>query len=160
MSGSSISYSQKMLFDDFVPCAVKHLKSYRQSPGMAATECAKKLYTTALRLSLMYEKRGVKSLFIKGLGEAVCNNVRSYRSRNPSESLTQLARYAETVAKIADSRNTALSSTIRCNQNPSTNCDRNRRGNQPSNVSGEGLCRGPKCGGLRLEYPDESDPKL
>lgn len=121
--------------DDVIARAVKTLENYKQLPGMAPTDFAKRLYTKALRCGMVYEEKRVKSLFVEGLEDAVCDNVRLYWSRNPSEPLTQLARYADTVTKIADSRSTGSSSANRPNRDTPPNRTRNRRANQSFNVS-------------------------
>lgn len=42
--------------DDIIAHVVKYLERYKQVPGMARTELAKKLYTRALRCGLVYEE--------------------------------------------------------------------------------------------------------
>lgn len=122
---------------DAIAIAVKYLEFYKQASSMTPTEFAKKMYTKALRCGPVYEEMRLKLLFVHGLGDAVYDSVRLYRSQNLSEPLTLLVRYADNVTKIADNRSTASCSTNRSNRDPSSNCIRNTRGNQSFTVSGE-----------------------
>lgn len=74
--------------DDVFACTSSSLESYEKSPGVASTECAKRLYTNALRRGPVYTEKKVKLLFVEELEETICKNVLLYCSRNPSERLT------------------------------------------------------------------------
>lgn len=72
------------------------MKNYKQVSGLAPTEFAKELYTRAFRWGLPFKEVQVGSLFVRGVKEAVCDNVRLYWGPYPSGPLIQLAQYADT----------------------------------------------------------------
>lgn len=86
--------------DDVIAQAVKELESYHQGPGVLASDYSKDLYSSALRCVIVYEEKWVNSLSVDGIEESVRNNVRWHWSENPSEPLTQLARYVKTMERL------------------------------------------------------------
>lgn len=123
--------------DEVIARAVQCLEGYQQAPGMAPTESAEKLYTRALRRGMVYEEMSVKSLFVEGLQEAICDNARLCWSRNPSKPLFKLAECADTMTKIAGSRSTASTSTSWPSQELSSNRNWNKKDNRSYNISSE-----------------------
>lgn len=83
--------------DGAIVWAVKSQESYILLACMAPTEFAKNLYIKALWGGVVYDEKNVKPSFVEGLKNAVCYSVLLYCSPNPSEPLTQSARYADTV---------------------------------------------------------------
>lgn len=120
--------------NDAIARVVKRSETYKQLPGTAPTDVAKKLYTKALRSGMVYEEKSVTCLFVKRLKNALCENVQSYWSRNSSKPPTRLARYDDTLTKITDTRSTALTSTNRPNRAPSSIRKQNRWRNQSFSV--------------------------
>lgn len=64
--------------DDIIARAIKELESYRQPPRVSAAICAKRLYTKTFHFGIFYEEKRVKCLFVEGLDELVCDNMRVY----------------------------------------------------------------------------------
>lgn len=86
---------------------------------------------------MVSEGKRMKLLVVEEIENAVCHNVRLYWIRIPSEPLTQLAHYIDTVMKIDDSRSTASSPPNRPHQYWSSNYSRDRRSKQSFNVLSE-----------------------
>lgn len=86
----------------------------------------------------MCEEKRVKPFFVEGFEGAVAKNARLYWSGNPSESLTEFARYSNAVTKITETRSSTSRFTIQPARDPSAS--RNRSKNDPQSFSalGEG----------------------
>lgn len=78
------------------------MESDKQAPEVSAAFYAKRLYTKALRCGIVYEEKRVKLLFVKGLDESACDNLRVYLGQHPGAPLTELARCTDTLIMIAD----------------------------------------------------------
>lgn len=119
---------------DIIAGIVKFLESYEQAPDLASPEVSKKLYTKVLRCGLEYEEKRIKSLVDKELDQAVCYKVCLHFSWNPSESLMQVAHYADTMTKIADDDSILSSSSCQPSWGLSSNRDRSRESSQSISV--------------------------
>lgn len=63
---------------------------------------AKRLYAEALRCGLVHEERKVMSLFVERLENLACNNMHVNLGLHPRTPLTEMARYANMLIKIAN----------------------------------------------------------
>lgn len=143
-NGSLSSYVEVVIFllttyaaENVIVQAARSLENCKQSPRMARTDFCKRLYAEALHCDSLYEEKRVRSLSIDGLEDAVSDNFQLYRSRNPSEPLTEIASYTYTVIKIADSRRAASNVTNEHNRDLSSNRSRSGRRDLSLNVSGK-----------------------
>lgn len=80
-----LSYTTK----DVITFAVRYLEKHRPVLCTAPTVFVERIYTRALKCDLVYDKKRVKPLLVKGFDEAVCDRMRLYLSRNPSDPITQ-----------------------------------------------------------------------
>lgn len=79
---------------DITVVADRDIINFKQPTGQSAVEFAKALWTRALCCSLIYQKYLLEGTFIEGLRQSVQPSVQSYRPKNKSSSLLELARYA------------------------------------------------------------------
>lgn len=90
--------------DEIIAQAIKQLKYFKKTPGVSAALYAKVLYTKTQRYGIIYEEKRVKKLFVQGLGALICDNMCVFLEQHPCLPLTELARYADSLIKIADWR--------------------------------------------------------
>lgn len=88
--------------DDPTAHTIKELELYKQVPGISPASYAKRLYTKALRCGIVSKEKVLKSLFVEILVESVCDNMRVYLGQHSHAPLKDLARYVDTLIKIAD----------------------------------------------------------
>lgn len=93
-----VAYETKNKIDS----AIKELEFVKEFSKVYSALYAKRLFTKVLGFGIVYEENCVKVLFIKGRDEAVCDNMRVYSGQQPRAPLTELARFADTLIKIAD----------------------------------------------------------
>lgn len=84
----------------FPPAHLNIWRGIRKPPWTAPVEFAKTLRTMTIYCGLVNEKKRVRANLAERLEEAICGNILFYRSQDPSEPVTQLARYIDTVTEI------------------------------------------------------------
>lgn len=80
----------------------RRLKFYKQAPRISALVHVKRLYIKALQCGIVFEEKRVKWLFVKGMDESICNNMRIFLKQHPHAPSTELASYADMLIRTAD----------------------------------------------------------
>lgn len=81
---------------------IKKTYSFKQALGVFAALLPKRIYNKLLKSGIVYEKTQVKLLFLEGLHEPICNNMRVHFGQHPRAPIVGLDRFSNMLIKIAD----------------------------------------------------------
>lgn len=81
---------------------MKESDLYKKSQEVFAAFNAKRLYTKALCCGIVYKRKRVKSLLVEGLNDSLRDFKHANLEKHPGSRLTEPARYADMLVKIAD----------------------------------------------------------